>query len=118
MSFGLIMNTIQQGQLQADIDICVENLFAEWRRAFMFRVAASTSAGDDDDPDTIVQNLENQDISTFLGGQQPGILKLYFDPKTYPPPPAPAGEDQEDSESRSSLRSWQLLVRDSGSSLR
>ena len=41
-NFGLIMNTIQQGQLQADIDICVENLFAEWRRAFMFRVAAST----------------------------------------------------------------------------
>jgi hypothetical protein len=68
-------------QLQVDVDHCVRLLETPWKATLTFEVASTSSRNPD--RDTIIESLHLQDIASFLGGQKPQYLRLYFDPRKY-----------------------------------
>ena len=81
------MTVNNTAQLQAEVDQFVTALEAPWRAPLIFQVASTSSRH----PDrvTIESDLQSQDITSFLGGQKPGLLRLYFDPRKYKTHPIP-----------------------------
>jgi MULE transposase domain len=75
------MSSVTTAQLQADVDQCVTLLNTPWKAPLMFKVAITSSRTPD--RATIESTLQMQDITTFLGGQKPEYLRLYFDPRKY-----------------------------------
>jgi hypothetical protein len=75
------MTSKATAQLQAEVDQCVNVLDTPWKATLMFEVARTSSRTPD--RETIVSTLEMQDIASFLGGQKPEYLRLYFDPRKY-----------------------------------
>ena len=75
------MTTNATAQLQLDVDHCVNLLDTPWKSSLVFEVASTTSRNPD--RTTIVSSLQMQDIASFLGGQKPEYLRLYFDPQKY-----------------------------------
>ena len=75
------MSSRTTSQLQADVDQHVHLVDAPWRAPLIFEVASTSSR--DPDRATIESSLLMQDITSCLGGQKPGILRLYFDPRKY-----------------------------------
>ena len=73
------MSSNSTAQLQEEVDPSVTALEAPWRAPLILEVASTASRNPD--RSTIENNLQLQDITSFLGGQKPGYLRLYFDPR-------------------------------------
>ena len=75
------MSSRTTSQLQADVNQCAHMLDTPWKATLMFEVA--TSSNRTPDLATIEKTMQMQDIVSFLGGQQPKYLRLYFNPQRY-----------------------------------
>ena len=75
------MSSKDPARLQTEVDEMVAALEAPWRSPLFLEVASISNRHPD--RATIKSNLQVQDITLFLGGQQPGFLRLYFDPSKY-----------------------------------